>query len=425
VQRVSRRSATILGGWMETTATAVAESGSRARARHLLLGPLAYSMFFVFGSVTSLNDVLMPKLKDLFHLNYAEMTLVQFCFFTGYAFISIPASYLIDSIGYLRSLTIGLAAMAIGCLLFIPAGALSEFAAFLVALFIVAAGVTTVQVTVNPLVIDLGVPATTSRRLTLAHACNSIGTVVAPYLGAMFILRSTSAQGPTPLSVISTAYAAIALFLLVVAAVVWSMRDQFKQARVERQSAMAAFELLRRPRVRRGVMAMFLYVGAEVTIGSLLVNYLVQQSTLHLTPESAGKHLAYYWGGLLVGRLCGILVLRYLSASSLVIGSGIGAVILVLLSATSTGAMAGWTLLAVGLCNSVMFPLIFDLTSRGLGEKTSEGSGLICVAIVGGAVVPLLTGRLADMTNLSTALIVPAFCYVGITAFGWFAHRHR
>jgi FHS family L-fucose permease-like MFS transporter len=383
---------------------------------HLLLGPLAYSMFFVFGSVT--------RLKELFQLNYFEMTLVQFCFFAGYAVISIPASYLIDSFGYLRSLTIGLVAMAIGCLLFIPAGALAEFAAFLGALFIIAAGVTTVQVTVNPLVIDLGDRAGTSKRLTLAHACNSIGTVVAPYLGAMFILRSTGPQHATPLSVISTAYAAIAIFLLVVAAVVWSMRHQFRQPKVERQSAMAAFELLRRPRVLRGVMAMFLYVGAEVTIGSLLVNYLVQHSTLNLTPESAGKHLAFYWGGLLVGRLCGIVILRFVSASVLVIGSGIGAVVLVLLSASTSGALAGWALLAVGLCNSVMFPLIFDLTSRGLGERTSEGSGLICVAIVGGAMVPLLTGHVADLTSLSAALIVPALCYGGITAFGWFAHRH-
>jgi FHS family L-fucose permease-like MFS transporter len=388
---------------------------------------MAYSLFFVFGSITSLNDVLMPKLRELFQLNYAEMTLVQFCFFTSYALISIPASYLIDSLGYMRSVTVGLALMAAGCLLFIPAAGLSAFPAFLGALFVIAAGVTVVQVTANPLVIDLGAPANTPRRLTLAHACNSIGTVVAPYVGATLILGTAGPRTSTatPASVISGAYAAIALLLLLVAGTVWSMRNYFTQQKVERQSALAAFELLRRPTVRRGVIAMFLYVGAEVAIGSLLVNYLILQTTLHLTAESAGKHLAFYWGGLLIGRLCGLVVLRFVSAPALVIGTGVGALLLVILSMSSTGPLAGWALLAVGLCNSVMFPLIFDLTSRGLGEKTSEGSGLICVAIAGGAFVPLLTGRLADLTSLSTALIVPALCYGGITAFGYYVYRRQ
>jgi len=394
---------------------------------------LAYSLFFVFGSVTSLNDVLMPKLKELFHLNYAEMTLVQFCFFTSYALVSIPASYLIDSISYVRSVVVGLTLMAAGCLLFLPAAQMHSFGAFLGALFIIAAGVTVVQVSANPFVMALGSSTKTARRLTLAHACNSIGTVVAPFLGSILILGVASGSGnapPTgvnaaepPAAVISSVYLGIAAILLVVAFVAWTMRNGIPRERVERRGFFVAFELLRIARVRFGVAAMFLYVGAEVAIGSLLVNYLSLPTTLNLSAETAGKHLTYYWGGLLVGRLCGLVVLRFVSASRLLVICGSTAIGLVLISICTTGGLSAWSLLAVGLCNSIMFPLIFDLTAQDLKEKTSEASGLICVAIAGGAFVPLLTGRLADLTSLGASLIVPAACYIGIAAFGWSASR--
>jgi len=394
------------------------------------LNALAYSMFFVFGSVTSLNDVLMPKLKELFQLNYAEMTLVQFCFFTSYALVSIPAAYLIESISYVRSAVVGLVLMAAGCLLFLPAAQMHSFTAFLGALFIIAAGVTVVQVSANPLVMALGSSTKTARRLTLAHACNSIGTVVAPYLGSILILGAASrssaqltdvsVQEP-PAAVISSVYVGIAATLLVVAFVAWTMRNQIPHERVDRRGFFVAFELLRIARVRFGIAAMFLYVGAEVAIGSLLVNYLSLPTTLNMSAESAGKHLTYYWGGLLVGRLCGLVVLRFVSASRLLVIGGSTALGLVLLSICTTGGLSARSLLAVGLCNSIMFPLIFDLTARDLKEKTSEASGLICVAIAGGAFVPLLTGRVADLTSLGASLIVPATCYIGIAAFGWSA----
>jgi len=381
--------------------------------------PIAYSLFFVFGSITSLNDVIMPRLKELFALTYAQMTLVQFCFFTGYFIVSLPAAYLIERIGYMRSVVSGLLLMACGCLLFLPAAAMHEFPAFLGALFVVAAGVTIVQVTVNPLVVRLGTPEGTPTRLTFAHACNSIGTVVAPYAGALLILDA-AAVGST---MIGRTYAGIAVALALVAGLVWAFRNRVRGDRVEGGNPLSAFSLLKRARVRFGVAAMFLYVGAEVTIGSMLINYLALPSTMDLSHAAAAKLLSFYWGGLLVGRLAGIGILRRVAAYRLVALYGSAAFLLVAVSMATVGGLAGWAMVAVGLCNSVMFPLIFSLTSEGLRERTAEGSGLLCVAIVGGAVVPLITGQLADTTSLTAAMLVPALCYVGIVAFGIYARR--
>jgi MFS transporter, FHS family, L-fucose permease len=384
-----------------------------------LVLPIAYSLFFLFGSITSLNDVLMPRLKELFTLNYGQMTLVQFCFFMSYFLISLPASYMIERVGYLRSIVVGLLMMAAGCLLFLPAAVSHAFPAFLAALFVVAAGVTVVQVTVNPLVVRLGVSERTPARLTLAHACNSIGTVVAPYCGALLILDAAA----TGSKMIGRTYAGIGIFLTLVGGLVWVLRNRVRGDRVAGGNPLAAFSLLRIPRVRFGVAAMFLYVGAEVTIGSMLINYLALPRTMGMAHAAAAKLLAMYWGGLLVGRLAGIAILRRIAAYRLVALYGTAAFTLVAVSMASSGAVAGWTLVAVGLCNSIMFPLIFALSSEGLGERTAEGSGLLCVAIVGGALVPLATGHMADMTSLTAAMVVPALCYVGIVAFGAYTHR--
>jgi FHS family L-fucose permease-like MFS transporter len=222
---------------------------------------------------------------------------------------------------------------------------------------------------------------------------------------------------------IGRTYAGIAIALVLVASLVWTMRNRVQGDRVATVNPLSAFSLLRRPRVRFGVAAMFLYVGAEVTIGSLLVNYLALPTTMGLSHLAAGKLLSLYWGGLLVGRLLGIAILRRVTAHRLVAFYGSAAFTLVAVSMMSVGGVAGWTMIAVGLCNSIMFPLIFSLSSEGLGERTAEGSGLLCVAIVGGAVVPLVTGQLADTTNLTTSMLVPALCYIGIVAFGIYARR--
>jgi MFS transporter, FHS family, L-fucose permease len=407
-------------GVMESAIAAQQDRVTRLSGKGIgLVLPIAYSLFFVFGSITSLNDVLMPRLKELFTLSYGQMSLVQFCFFTGYLVVSLPASYMIERVGYLRSIVIGLLLMAGGCLLFLPAAASHAFPAFLAALFVVAAGVTIVQVTVNPLVVRLGASESTPARLTLAHACNSIGTVVAPYCGALLILDA-AATGST---MIGRTYAGVAIFLMLVGGLVWTLRNRVRGDRVAEGNPLAAFSLLRIARVRFGVAAMFLYVGAEVTIGSMLINYLALPRTMGMTHAAAAKLLAIYWGGLLVGRLAGIAILRRVAAYRLVALYGTAAFTLVAVSMASAGAVAGWSMVAVGLCNSIMFPLIFALSSEGLGERTAEGSGLLCVAIVGGALVPLATGHMADITSLTAAMVIPALCYLGIVGFGAYAHR--
>lgn len=400
---------------------------------------LPFSMFFLFGGITSLNDIVMPKLKDVFNLNYTEMTTVQFCFFASYFLVSIPASYMIKKNGYMRTLVLGLNLIALGCISFIPATWSGRFVVFLLALFVVAAGITIVQVTANPLVISLSTIKNVSTRLTFAHACNSLGTVVAPYLGAMIILTQHSpdsvlgqisayfskenvSEGAVNISV---CYGLVASLVAVWSFLTWINRNKLKEEYCSEESILNAVELFRDKKFALGVAAMFFYIGAEVTIGSLLVNYLVLPSTLHLTAEAAGKHLAFYWGGLLCGRLLGILFLRAITPSVLLAVYGSGACLLVILSILTTGGIAGWAMLAVGLCNSVMFPLIFSLTSMNLGARASEGSGLICMAIVGGALVPVLTGRLADISSLNIAFAIPALCYLVVIYFGVFSYINR
>lgn len=407
---------------------------ARAQRR---LSLFVFALFFIFGGLTSLNDILVPKLKSLFSLSYTEAMLVQSAFFFAYFIASIPAGLLIARIGYMRAAVVGLLTMASGCLLFIPATSAAFFPAFLGALFILAVGVTVVQVVANPLLSLLGPTATSHSRLTLAQGFNSLGTTVAPYIGAILILGAlnevdTSALSSPELaaflakeaSVISHTYAGIALIIVLVALVVWLQRHQLKSSpSAASRNFWSTLDLLKQPRFALGAACIFLYVGAEVAIGSLMADYLMLPSTMALTPELAGKHIALYWGGAMLGRFIGSALLRRFSPGKLLAGAAMTAIGLTLLSANSSGNIAGWALLAVGLFNSIMFPTIFSLASEGLGERAAEGSGLICCAIVGGAIVPPLTGLVADLSSLSIALLVPVFCYVGITSYGWYARR--
>jgi len=413
-------------------ATRDAEQHPEARG----LSPFVFALFFVFGGITSLNDVLIPKLKALFSLSYGQAMLVQSAFFIGYLLVSLPAALLVGRLGYMRAAAVGLLAMAAGCLLFLPAAASAAFPAFLGALFVVAAGITVVQVVANPLISILGPPATAHSRLTFAQGFNSLGTTLFPFVGATLILGSIATVDPATLAgaaldrfraaearVVSNAYLGLAAALMVLAAAVWLQRRRLTHDRTPVADPLAALDLLRRPRFAFGAACIFLYVGAEVTIGSLLVSYLSQPGTLALSGEAAGRHLLFYWGGAMVGRFLGAGLLRAVSPGKLLAADAGLAILLILLSANSAGAVSGWTLLAVGLCNSIMFPTIFSLACERLGARTAEGSGLLCVAIVGGAVVPPLTGLLADRTGLAAALAVPALCYAGIAAFGWYARR--
>jgi FHS family L-fucose permease-like MFS transporter len=322
--------------------------------------------------------------------------------------------------------------MTAGCLLFLPASTSGLFVTFLAALFVLASGITIVQVVANPLISALGAPATAHSRLTFAQAFNSLGTTVFPYVGAIVILSnlgaveglSESAARAAETAVIDHTYMGIAAALLVVAGAVWLLRDRLVESRQAVTNPLKSFDLLGRPRFAFGALGIFLYVGAEVSIGSLLTNYLMQADTLALPAQSAGERLAFYWGGAMVGRFIGAEALRRFRPANVLASVAVAAIVLIGVSAASTGLLSGTTLLMVGLANAIMFPTIFSLASEGLGSRAAEGSGIICMAIVGGAVIPPLTGLAADATTLRIALVVPVLCYAGILAFARYCRAH-
>jgi FHS family L-fucose permease-like MFS transporter len=395
-----------------------------------------FALFFAFGGITSLNDVIIPKLKALFTLSNGEVMLVQSAFFAAYFIISIPAAALVQRIGYMRAAVVGLLAMTAGCVLFIPASERAVFGLFLIALFVLAAGITTVQVVANPLISMLGPPATASSRLTFAQAFNSLGTTVFPYVGARVILGSLATVDPATLSgaaadafrttetrVIVHTYLGLAVALVLLAAAVWLRRKGLVETVEEHTPVLRAFNLLRRPRFAFGTACIFLYVGAEVAVGSSIVIYLMQASVLGIAAGQAGQYVPFYWGGAMVGRFIGGYLLRWFPPARVLAFAAAAVLGLLLASATSTGVVSAGSLLAIGLFNSIMFPTIFSLASEGLGERAAEGSGVICVAIVGGAIIPPLTGHAADVWSWKAALLVPAVCYCGILSYGWYARR--
>lgn len=395
-----------------------------------------FGLFFVFGGITSLNDIIIPKLRELFTLTHAEGMFVQSAYFAAYFVVSLPGAAIVRRFGYMRSAVIGLLMMTAGCLLFIPASASATFAVFLLALFVLASGVTIVQVVANPLISLLGPAATAPSRLTFAQAFNSLGTTIFPYVGAIVILGGIanvnvkSLAGPALAAyreiatrTIVHTYLGLAAALFVVAAVVWARRHRLREAQADTGSVLASLDLLGRRRFGFGVLCIFLYVGAEVAIGSLIVNYLMQPGIMGLAQADAGKLVPVYWGGALVGRFIGSAVLRAIAPGKVLAGVALTAIALLFVAATTGGTLAGYALLAIGLANSVMFPTIFSLASEGLGRRAAEGSGVICVAIVGGAIIPPLTGSVADLASLSIALAVPAVCYAVIAAYGIYARR--
>ena len=423
-----------------TASTATASSSDTEYAPQLRI--FVFALFFVFGGITSLNDILIPKLKELFTLTYAQVMLVQFCFFAAYFIISLPAASILQRIGYMRTATVGLMLMTLGCVLFVPAAKAAQFPLFLGALFVLAAGITTVQVVANPLISMLGRPQTAHSRLTFAQAFNSLGTTIFPYVGSALILSNVPTQDVTRLSgaaldayraaesaVVSRTYLQLAVALAILAGLVWWERTRLKEHPAPQQSILHAFDLLKQGRFGYGALCIFLYVGGEVAIGSLIVNYLEQTNVMGLGAEAAGKMVPFYWGGAMVGRFVGSYFLKILSPGKILAFVASMVLLLLLVSANTEGAISGWSLLSIGLFNSIMFPTIFSLACEGLGPRRAEGSGIICVAIVGGAVVPLITGIAADamgppsMPNLKGALIIPALCYLGILGFGWMARK--
>lgn len=396
-----------------------------------------FGLFFIFGGITSLNDVLIPKLKELFTLNFTQAMLVQFCFFAAYLVIGIPGAKLVKKIGYMRGAVVGLLTMMAGCLLFIPASQTATYAIFLLALFVLASGVVIVQVVANPLISLLGPPRTAHSRLTFAQAFNSLGTTIFPIIGAAVILGSLANMSADTLSgaqltayrqaeseAIWQGYLGVALLIALVALAVWMFRNRLQGEEHEASSGIAGLDLLKRSRFGYGALCIFLYVGAEVSIGSIIINYLAQDRVLGQPESVIGWMIGLYWGGAMVGRFIGSYVLRIFSPGKILAFNATGSIVLIVISTMTTGEVAAYSLLAVGLMNSIMFPTIFSLACEKLGPRTADGSGIINVAIFGGAVVPLLYGVIADVSgSLVVAMILPITCYAIIAGFGIFARR--
>lgn len=379
------------------------------------------SLFFMWGLITSLNDVLIPRLKAVFDLSYTEAMMIQFCFFFAYFVVSLPAGSLIKRIGYKSGVVVGLIIAGIGCACFYPAAAYESYNYFLAALFVLAAGITILQVAANPYVTALGNPVTASSRLTLTQAFNSLGTTVGPWLGGILILTSaTSAveSSVTDASSVQMPYLVLAATLIVMS-VIFAM---LKLPEIEDEEPTVSAEIegsaWNYTHLVLGAVAIFVYVGAEVSIGSFLINFLGEESIAGLEEMEAAKYVSFYWAGAMVGRFIGAAAMQKIAAGKALAFNAIAASILVAITVLSSGALAMWAILLVGLFNSIMFPTIFSLGVAGLGEHTSQGSGILCLAIVGGALLPLLQGLLADTYGVQNAFALAIICYAYIAYYG-------
>ncbi len=371
-------------------------------------------LFFMMGFITCLNDILVPYLKAIFALSYGQAALIQFCFFAAYGLTSIPFSNLIEKVGYQKGMVIGFTLTAAGCLLFYPAVVLHTYALFLGALFVLASGIVLLQVAANPCVSVIGPKETASSRLTMAQAFNSLGTFVAPFFGAYFIL-SALANSPHAEGVVYP-YFFIAFVLIIIALVLSRINLTGLESSQDSESSWS--EVFKEKGLLLGVIGIFAYVGAEVAIGSFLVNYVMEIS--HATETQAAPLVAFYWGGAMVGRFLGIFTLKAFAPARVLMTHALLSVVFILVSMQTSGTLAITSMVLVGLCNSIMFPTIFTLGIKGLkAGQEKKGSGLLATAILGGAIVPLLTGLLADKVGLHHAFVLPVVCYVYIAWFGF------
>ncbi len=384
------------------------------------------TLFFLWGFITCLNDILIPHLKAVFDLSYGQAMLIQFCFFGAYFLVSIPASKIVSKHGFQKGIVIGLVVAAIGCAMFYPAASSHSYPVFLAALFTLASGITILQVSANPYVSRLGPANTASSRLTMTQAFNSLGTTVAPFFGAYLILEQASGAMSTAESAqsVQLPYLLLASILLLLAAIF----SWLKLPDVEQTSAIDTVEEAKgnawqHRHLSLGALAIFIYVGAEVAIGSFLVSFLSLENIAGLGESEGAKYIAYYWGGALVGRFAGAIVMQKIAAGKVLAFNAFAAVILLAIVICTSGSVAMVAILLIGLCNSIMFPTIFSLSLSGLGTLTSQGSGILCLAIVGGAIVPLAQGFLADEIGVHTAFILPMFCYLYIAYYGVSGHK--
>ena len=385
------------------------------------------SLFFMWGFLTSLNDILIPYLKGMFELNYTQAMLIQFCFFSAYFIVSIPAGMLVSRIGYQRGIVVGLSVAAIGCLLFYPAAELAVYSLFLFALFVLASGITILQVSANPYVSVLGEAKTASSRLTMTQAFNSLGTTIAPFFGAWLILSAVTDSEPAAQgTAVQLPYLLLAasLFALAIVFAFLKLPDLGKTPKSTTDKPQDGSAWQHRHLVL-GAIGIFVYVGAEVGIGSFLISFLSMESIADLKESEAAHYIAYYFGGAMIGRFIGAAVMQKIAAGKVLCFNALCATTLITVAMFTSGSIAMWAILLVGLCNSIMFPTIFSLAIDGLKEHTSQGSGILCLAIVGGAILPLLQGMLADTLGIQLAFVIPLFCYAYIAHYGLFGSKAK
>ena len=414
---------------------------------------LLTSLFFMWGLITVLVDSLIPRLREIFELTYFQAGLVQFAFFIAYGIVSIPAGKLLQRIGYQRGIIVGLAVMGIGCLLFLPAASLRWYGLFLRAYFILASGMTLLQVAANPFVTVLGEPAMAASRLNLSQAFNSLGTTVAPALGAIFILSDSvlssdelarlnesgkSAYFSVEASAVQGPFLILALTLFILAAVI--LKSQLPKLLKESPGSQYG-QVLKDRKLVLGAIGIFVYVGAEVTIGSYLINYFLDMNLAELIRENrimkaivgqiqprelalvddngvVGAFVMFYWGGAMVGRFFGYYLMRIFSPNKILSCAALVAIFMILISMVSEGLLSLWSILGVGLFNSIMFPTIFSIALEDLEESKAQGSGILCTAIVGGAFIPPLYGFLTDQVGFKIAFILLVVCYLYIWLYG-------
>ena len=383
----------------------------------LALGVLT-SLFFMMGFITCMNDILIPHLKKIFDLSYTQAMLVQFCFFTAYALMSIPAGKLVEKIGYKGGVIGGFLIAALGCVLFYPAAGSASYPIFLGALFILATGIVLLQVAGNPYVTLLAKPGKESTTLTLIQAFNSLATTVAPPLGAALIFVDATASKVQQVSSVQIPYLGLAGFMVLLAVVVAMIKlpDARQIANQETEhNHDGKTSVWQYKHMILGAVGIFCYVGGEVAIGSMMINVL--EKVAGLSHETGANYLAIYWGGAMVGRFVGTAVLNKFEPNKCLAFNASVVVVLILLAILLGGKVAMWCLLCIGLFNSIMFPTIFSLGTKGLGKFTGQASGIICTAIVGGAIIPVAQGAFADTIGLLPAFFVSAVCYSYIVYF--------
>src|SRR5580692_3100910 len=412
-----------------STSSSVSQNGSPSSA-----GPLAVvtTLFFMWGFLTCLNDILVPHLKPIFDLNYARIMLIQSAFFGAYFLFSIPSAKIIDWIGYQWSMVVGLLTMGLGAFLFVPAASVPSYPLFLFALIVLAAGITCLQVAANPYVTVLGRPETASSRLNLTQAFNSLGTFLAPFFGGFLILTAAPktmeeirALAPDALqayrlheaATVKTPYVGLGIALVLLAIAIGSFKLPKIPHAQHQIGEKVNDSIWRHPNLIFGAIAIFVYVGAEVSIGSFLVNYFSQPDIGGLTEKVAASYVAFYWGGAMVGRFIGSALLQKMKTGQLLGICAVCAASLVTISMISSGHFAMWSIILVGFFNSIMFPSIFTLGVAELGPLTGDGSGIMIMAIVGGAIIPLAQGAIADRVGIHHAFFLPVICYLYILFF--------